>query len=218
MKKLLAFAAIIGIILTASYSCKKSAVPNPPPPPQDSLVALYVGGTLNKMIIIDESATTRRFLEMPDGGGPVYRHQINKSYDFSYIASTFYAKWKIENATTVVFPPGTGPGSLNDEIVMIHSSKFPENWLWVVKGGTVNGKEEWYVWSHYISSGRPNTDQYKFRLHQVSDQNGAHAYTIESVQKPGSYLSNAGHTITANGVLLEEFITNGKPKTIFEIR
>ncbi|MFN8250573.1 MAG: hypothetical protein U0V75_01730 [Ferruginibacter sp.] len=197
-------------------SCSKNSGSSTPAANTDSLVALYVGGTLSRLITIDENTTNQRFLEMSTGGGPVYRHLIDKSYPYSYIESTFDSRWKVESASNAVFPAGTGPATLDNEIVMIHSKKNPSYWLWVVKGGTVSGFEEWYLWSNYVNAARPSTDQYKFKLHQVADRNGVHAYTIESVQKPGWYLHNAGHTITANGVLLYDHNTGSAQKTIFE--
>lgn len=214
MKKI--FYPFITLISLWMLSCSKKSGSNPAPPPLDSLAALYVGGTLSRLIIIDESSANRRFLELSSGGGPVYRHIIDKSYSFSYIENTFDSRWKVESAVNVVYPAGSGPSSLDNEVVMIHSKKNPSYWLWVAKGGTVSGNEEWYLWSTYVNSARPSTDQYKFKLHQVADQNGVHAYTIESVQKPGWYLHNAGNNLTANGLLLYDHITGSNPKTVFE--
>ena len=86
----------------------------------------------------------------------------------------------------------------------------------MVKGGTVNGNDEWYLWSNYVSATRPTADQYKFKLHQVPDQNGVHAYTVESVLKPGFFLHNSGNTLTANGVSVYDHNTGTEQKTIFE--
>lgn len=217
MKRVFTVSTILSALLLMAGCSKNSGGNSIQPVTTDSVVGLYIGGTLSRVIIIDESSSKRRFLELGAGGGPVYRHQIDKTYNFSYIETTFDSQWKIENASTAVLPAGTGPSSLDNEIVMIHSKKNTSYWLWVVKGGTVNGYEEWYLWSNYVNANRPTADQYKFKLHQVADQNGVHAYTIESVQKPGWYLCNAGHTITANGVALVDPNSGSTAKAIFEI-
>jgi hypothetical protein len=209
---------LLALLFISGTGCsKKGSSPNPVN--TDSVYALYIGGSLSRIITVEQDASNYKYLWLQGGSGYVYRSDIAKTYSFSQLVQDRDCKWKVQSSTLAV-NGGSGNGtfsSMNNEEVIIRSDKYPNQYWGVMKGSTLNGYEEWRLTTFYFSTKpSPVPDYLKFKLHQVADQNGVHAFTIESVLKPGFYLNNSGHNILANGVSMVDHTMVSTPKTVFE--
>lgn len=207
----------LAIILYSSCS-KKSAAP-PPPPPADNDAVGFSTGNLSRIITIDHSATKYKYLWIGQGENYVSRTDIDKTYSFTQLASEKDCKWRIQQASSAVVAGGSGSGTittLDKQEVIFRSAKNDVQYWGVSKGGNVAGNEEWRLSNfRFDSKPSPVPDYIRFIIHKVPDQNGVHAYTIESKFKPGWYLMNTGHTIMTIGVGIFE-ATSTNPPAVFE--
>ncbi len=162
-----------------------------------------VAGTLSHIPVIDISTTQYRYLQSV-GGVAVYRSLTSKPYDFTQLAQDKDCKWKLEYAGTIVYSVGTGPSTLDGQVVAFRNMKKQSEWWGVGTTADTYGNQQYYLSiMDYMTKPNPMPDQIKFKLHYVGVQNGVDAYFIESVLYPGYYLCNEGHTLTANGVVLK---------------
>lgn len=161
-----------------------------------------VAGTLSHIPVIDEG-TKFRYLQSVTGIA-VYRSQTSKPYDFTQLAQDKDCKWKLEYAGSISYAAGTGPSSLDGQVVAFRNNKKLTEWWGVGTTADPYGNPQYFLsLVDYNTKPNPIPDQVKFKLHYVGEQNGVDAYFIESVLYPGYYLCNEGHTLTANGVILK---------------
>lgn len=213
--QLLCFFLATTILISCS---KKSAAPPPPPPADNDAVGLSTG-SLSRIITIDYSATKYKYLWIGQGENYVSRTDIDKTYSFTQLASEKDCKWKVQQASSAVAAAGSGSGTIatmDKQEVIFRSAKNDVQYWGVSKGGDVGGHEEWRLSNfRFDSKPSPVPDYLRFILHKQPDQNGVHAYTIESKYKPGWYLMNTGHTIMTIGVGIFE-ATSSNPPAVFE--
>lgn len=68
---------------------------------------------------------------------------------------------------------------------------------------SVSGQEELAL---YIDDDVPDMDdiEYEFRIHEFDPIEGRRVLAIESVKYPGHYITNFGHTLSGNGVIVRK--------------
>ena len=148
---------------------------------------------LDWILTIDQSVSNYRYLYIPHYVGiVVMRANVEKSYSINSLADEANCTWLVNRARDNV----NSSYSYN-----FRSKKDDSLWWHVSKTYSPFGEEEFYLGIH-DGKNPPNSDSYKFMIHERPKQNGNPTVVIESVLAPKHYLGNIGHTLSGNGVKL----------------
>lgn len=187
MKKILHTFAVALIIVTF-YGCSKSS---------------GTGGFTNEpltaelwpqnwILTIDYDASFYKYLNV--SGIVIYRNLVDKGYSMTALANEKDCKWEVKSE-----------GMRNGKAVYSFHLARNKKVRWIVgKTGSVAGTPEWYLGVH-TGDIPPPSDDWLFYIHSMEKQNGHKTVVIESASRPGWYLDDIGHTLTANGVRLVEY-------------
>jgi hypothetical protein len=171
------------LLIASFYSCSKSSSPLDPMTAET--------WPQSWILTVDFNQDTYKYLHMV--GIIINRNNVEKTYSMTQLAKEADCNWEVKQE-----------GQVNGKTVYSFHLKNNKNIRWIVsKTGNVNGFEEWYLGTHNGST-PPTGDYWKFYIHFMGKFNGNKIVVIESVAKPGYYLSDYGHTLAANGVLLVE--------------
>ena len=159
----------------------------------DSSLLDAVSYPLDWILTIDQSGPYYRYLYIPHYGGIlIMRANFPKTYSINELVEDANCTWLVNRARD----------NTNSSYSYNFRSK-EDNSLWwhVSKTYSPFGEEEFYLGIHK-GNNPPNSDSYKFMIHERPKQNGNPTVVIESVLAPKHYLSNTGHTLSGNGVKL----------------
>ncbi len=147
----------------------------------------------NWVLTIDHDPTTYKYLHQV--GIVINRNNVEKTYSMNALANEKDCNWEVRSE-----------GQKNGKTVYSFHLVTDKKTRWIIgKTNTPFGDPEWYLGTHYGVTPPSTSDGWLFYLHSMPKQNGNKTYAIESAEKPGWFLHNAGHTLTANGVKLQQF-------------
>lgn len=168
------------VVLLSACTKNSSTPPNP---------LLAESWPQDWVLTIDLNATTYKYLHIV--GIIINRNNIEKSYSMTELAKEKDCNWEVKQE-----------GQVNGKTAYSFHLKDNKKLRWIVsKTATVAGTEQWYLGTHY-GVNPPSENYWKFYVHFFEKQNGNKIVSIESVAKPGYFLTNSGHTLAANGVAL----------------
>ncbi|MES2850116.1 MAG: hypothetical protein V4685_13745 [Bacteroidota bacterium] len=177
---------VIGIsILFFFISCKKSSV-NP-----SQLELPYP-----HQWIFTADASADEYVHLELAGNNMKRTEVLKSYSFSQLTLDRYCEFNVAEARTEF---------TNELCYTIQFERQRKRWLFA--GLSSNGQE---VHLGTTSGGSetedPGGDGYRFFIHEMPKVNGVRTVTIESVDKPGYYISTSspGFGYSATQVVLTQ--------------
>lgn len=156
----------------------------------------------NWVLTLEKDANTYKYLHRV--GIVINRNDVEKSYSMTALANEKDCNWEVSSA-----------GQIGGKETYTFRLATNKKIRWIVSTtATVNGFPE-LILSTHEGTNPPNTDDYRFFLHDRGKQNGNKTVAIESVSHPGHYLDNIGHTLTANGVKLSPY-SNAEGAVRFE--
>ena len=143
---------------------------------------------------VDASADEYTHLEL--AGNNMKRSNIPKSYSLSQLTLDRYCEFNVAKSKTEF---------TNKDCFTIQFERQRARWLFA--GNSSNGQEV-----HLGTTGGgsetedPGGDGYKFFIHEMPNVNGVRTVTIESVDKPGYYISDSppGSGYSATQVVLTQ--------------
>ena len=186
MRKIISCICIASLVVL-TMGCSKNSESSTAPPPLTAET-----WPQNWVLTIDYDADSYKYLHRV--GIVINRNLVEKTYSMTALANETDCNWEVKSE-----------GQRNGKSVYSFHLVSNKSVRWSIgKTATVYGEEEWYLGTHQ-GSVPPNTDDWLFFLHSMPKQNGNKTVTIESVSKPGWYLDNIGHTLTANGVRLKQY-------------
>ena len=185
MKKIFLLLVVI-VILFNSCSKSSSSGSGATPPPLTAEI-----WPQNWVLTLEHDATFYKYLHRV--GIVINRNLVDRTYSMTELAKEKDCNWEVKSE-----------GQRNGKAVYSFHLATNKKVRWSIgKTGSINGTPEWYLGTHEGTT-PPNTDDWLFYLHAMDKRNGNKTVAIESVSKPGWFLVNLGHTLTANGVRLEE--------------
>ena len=126
------------------------------------------------------------------GSNVILRDPVSKTYNMNDLAREKDCKFEVRLGNTIN----------SRQSYSFHLITDPNIRMRVRKTASVYGTEELYLGIHE-SSTAPSDDSWKFFLQFESDVDGKKRARIESVQYPGFFLTNSGHTLNGKGVQLK---------------
>jgi hypothetical protein len=167
------------------FSCGKDNGPNP---------ALLEKWPQQWIFTIDETVDKYTYLET--AGNNMKRSQILKSYSMIQLAEDNECEFNVAQSRT----------EAGDVCFTIQLNKNKKRWLFAgnssnqqeVHLGVTNGSSE--------ITAPGDSDNYKFLIHRLNDVNGVTTIAIESIEKPGYYISSAspGFNYSPTQVVLKQ--------------
>lgn len=127
----------------------------------------------------------------------LYKGGVPKSYSIKSLTE--------EKDCYFQFSPVAGAGN---NVFVIRSYQNQDHWWGVYKTNSPFGAEEWYLGIDEDDD-FPDTDEKRFILHFMPNQDGKNTIVIESYSKRGYYLEFLGHTFSGNGL---SFVQYDKPE------
>ncbi len=158
------------------------------------------------IFMIDEAPDNLIFFKT--NGAATYRDHVLKTYDLTQLAKDENCKFYVRKALT----------ESGQQCYAIQLDKKRTLWLSV---NSSSNRQEVHL---FASSSRsetedPGGDNYKFLMHVMATVNGVRTVAIESVEKPGWYISSSppGFQYAANLVTLQQ-ATSAEKATHWQCR
>ena len=127
----------------------------------------------------------------------LYKGGVPKSYSINSLVK--------EKDCSFQFGPVSGSGN---NVFVIRSFQNQNHWWGAYKTNSPFGDEEWYLGIDEDDA-TPDSDENRFILHFMPNQDGKNTIVIESYSKRGHYLEFLGHTFSGNGL---SFVQYDKPE------
>jgi hypothetical protein len=175
--------ALLIILLSIFVGCSKSNN------------SKFVSGNIRGIFYYERDGENKiTLLESSDGVITVERRNLTFSEDYSFedVVDDYDAHYKVY----------TDPIS-GDQYIKIYTEE--SRWMYVAEDNTFSTplwilkNDRFDKWSKIRDK-----EQYKFKVHVISEKGDDMEIAIESVFKPGYYASDMGHGLSANGVRMTE--------------
>ena len=156
-------------IILFFLSCKKSST-NPP------LEEPYP-----HQLIFTADASADKYVHLELAGNNMKRSEILITYSLAQLTLDRYCEFNVAESTTEF---------TNEKCYTIQFERQRKRWLFA--GNSSNGQEV-HLGTTMTSSetADPGGDGYKFFIHEMPKVNGVRTVAIESVEKPGYYISTS---------------------------
>ena len=146
--------------------------------------------------IFTADATADKYVHLELAGNNMKRSEILKTYSLSQLTIDRFCEFNVAESKTEF---------TNELCYTIQFERERKRWLFA--GKSSNG-QEMHLGTTKTSSetADPGGDGYKFFIHKMPDVNGVRTVTIESVDKPGYYISTSppGFNYSATQVTLTQ--------------